>query len=130
MTDSRKAHGETAEARPVGLEDVIRTAGEVADRVRDAAAAVFRLGERELAMVVGTLEDVRDRTVAGERLDSARRRETIAGLRRSTHRGIDLGFDAVAVTADVGADFIDAALRRPKATVTATATPQAKSSAT
>jgi hypothetical protein len=115
MTDAGTTKSASTDTRPAGLDDVIRTAGEVADRLRDAAAAVVRLGEREIAMVLNTLEDIRDRTVASERLESARRMETIAEWRRTTHRGIDLGFDAVAVTADVGADFLDAALRRPKA---------------
>jgi hypothetical protein len=102
-----------ANADSVGLDDVIRTAGDVADRVREAAASVARLGERELAMLVGIAEDIRDRTVARERLDSARKIETIASLRQTAHRSVDLGFDMAAVGVDVGVDFVDAALRRP-----------------
>ena len=111
MTDAR--FESTNADPPVGLEDVIRTAGEVADKVRDAAGSVARLGERELAMLVGIAEDIRDSVVARERLESARRIETIQGVRRSAHRSVDLGFDAAAVGVDVGIDFIDAAFRRP-----------------
>ena len=111
MSDVRS--NTSANADSVGLDDVIRTAGDVADRVREAAASVARLGERELAMLVGIAEDIRDRTVARERLDSARKIETIASLRQTAHRGVDLGFDMAAVGVDVSVDFVDAALRRP-----------------
>jgi len=111
MSDVRS--NTSANTDSVGLDDVIRTAGDVADRVREAAASVARLGERELAMLVGIAEDIRDRTVARERLDSARKIETIASLRQTAHRGVDLGFDMAAVGVDVSVDFVDAALRRP-----------------
>lgn len=114
MTDARFAERTSPNDPSAALDDVLRTAGEVADRLREAAGAVGRLGERELAMIVGIAEDVRDRTIAPERLASARRRETLAGVRRSTHRGVDLGFDAAAVGIDVAMDFLEAALRRPK----------------
>lgn len=94
-----------------GLDDVLSAASKLATQLREAADGVARLGERELAMIIGTGEDVRDRIISSEQLAEARRGPIVAGLRKSAHRGLDLGFDAAAVGVQAGSDLLDTVLR-------------------
>ena len=100
-----------------GLDNVNASARELAERLRDTTVTVGEFAELELAFVVGLAEDIRDRTVSPELLGEARKLPVLNGLRVTTHRVVDLGFDAVSVGVRVGSDAVDDLLapreRRP-----------------
>ena len=90
-----------------GLDNVNASARELAERLRDTTVTVGEFAELELAFVVGLAEDIRDRTVSPELLGEARKFPVLSGLRVTTHRVVDLGFDAVSVGVRVGSDAVD-----------------------
>jgi len=101
-----------------GIDNVLAAARELAERVREATVAVGEFADQELAAVVGIAEDLRDRSVSPKLLEEARGLPVLSGLRVTTHRVVDLGFDAVSVGVKVGSDAVDDFLaprdRRPK----------------
>ncbi len=110
MTDAEQTtNNDDAFAREPN--DVLDAARQLATQLREATREVGRLGERELAMIVGAGEDARDRIISHDMLVEARRNPIVAGLRQSTHRGFDLGFDAIAVSVQAGSDLLDTVLR-------------------
>lgn len=90
-----------------GLENVIAAARDLADRLRETSVAAGEFAEQELAFVVGLAEDIRDKTVAPELLKEARALPVLSGLRVTSHRVVDLGFDAVSVGVKLGSDAVD-----------------------
>jgi hypothetical protein len=97
-----------------GLEDVIRTAGRLAEQLRDTARTAGSVAEREAAMLATIAEDVRDRVIAAERLKTARDDEVLAGFRRSAHRGVDLAFDVAATLITAASDAVGAFANAPR----------------
>lgn len=103
---------ETADTAPGrenlgGLENVRAAARDLAERVRDTGIALGEFADRELAFAVGLAEDIRDKTVSAELMKEARALPVVSGFRATTHRVVDLGFDAVAVGVKVGGDALD-----------------------
>ena len=90
-----------------GLDNVNATARELAEGLRDTTVAVGEFAELELAFVVGLAEDIRDRTVSPELLGKGRKLPVLSGLRVTTHRVVDLGFDAMSIGVRVGSDAVD-----------------------
>lgn len=90
-----------------GLENVRSAARDLAARVRDTAVSVGEFAEGELAFAVGVAEDLRDRSIAPELLEGARSLPVLSGLRVTSHRVVDLGFDVVGVGVRVGSDAVD-----------------------
>ncbi len=97
-----------------GLDDVLQTAADLAEQLRETAVASARVGEREAEMLVNIGENVRDRAVNEELLAEARKMEVVDSLRRSAHRAVDLGIDAVGVALRVGSDAVDSFLSTPR----------------
>jgi hypothetical protein len=93
--------------RLTGLENVLSSARDVAQRLREATVSVGEFSEEELAFVVGLAEDIRDRTISQELLKEARELPVLGGLRVTTHRMVNLGFDAVSVGVKLGSDTFD-----------------------
>ena len=102
------------DTRLQGLDNVARAARELADRLRSATVSVGSFAETELAFVVSLAEDIRDKTISPELLNAARKVPVIDGLRVTSHRVVDLGFDVVAVGIKVGSDSLDAFLDVPR----------------
>jgi hypothetical protein len=96
----------SATKRQSGLEEVVRAARELAAQLQKSAAAAGGLAEREIKMLVDVAEDVRDRSVKEAVLKEAREIKFLAGLRGSTHRVVDMGFDALGVSLVVAADVV------------------------
>ena len=110
MTDAERTTS-SDDAFVRGLADVLDSARQLATQLRGAARGVGQLGERELAMIIGTGEDVRDRVISEELMAKARQDPLVASLRQTAHRGLDLGFDAMAVGVQAGSDLLDTVLR-------------------
>jgi hypothetical protein len=102
------------ETRLNGLENVAKAARDLADRLRSATISVGSFAETELAFVVGLAEDIRDKSISPELLAAARKVPVIDGLRVTSHRVVDLGFDAVSVSLKLGSDSLDAFLDVPR----------------
>jgi hypothetical protein len=81
-----------------GLEDLTRTAGQVARSGRDLITDVGEMLERELAMAVSISERLRDQTVSQQMLSEARSLRVQSSVRDSAHHIVDLIADAVGVT--------------------------------
>ena len=90
-----------------GLDNVTAAARELAQRLRESTVAVGDLAEQELAFVVGLAEDIRDKSVSPELLKQARGLPVLSGLRVTSHRVVDLGFDAVSIGVQLGSDAFD-----------------------
>ena len=90
-----------------GLDNVTAAARELAQRLRETTVAVGEVAEQELAFVVGLAEDIRDKSVSPELLKEARSLPVLSGLRVTSHRVVDLGFDAVSVGVKLGSDAFD-----------------------
>lgn len=112
MTDAERTTS-SDDAFVHGLADVLDSARQLAAQLRGAARGVGRLGERELAMIIGTGEDVRDQAIGEELMAKARQDPLVASLRQTAHRGLDLGFDAIAVGVQAGSDLLDTVLHTP-----------------
>ena len=63
--------------------------------------------------MVGLAERIRDRTLSPELLREARAMPVLSGLRVTSHRVVDLGFDALSVTLKLGSDTVDEFLSAP-----------------
>lgn len=98
------------EERLTGLENVRNAARDLAERVRDTGLSVGEFAADELSFAVGLAEDLRDRTISAEVLKEVRGYPTVNSFRNSTHRIVDLGFDAVAVGVKIGNDLTDQVL--------------------
>lgn len=105
---------ETNRRDRAGLEDVVRAAGRLAEQLRDLATATGTVAEREAAMLATIAEDVRDRVIAAERLQTARKDDVLAGFRRSAHRGVDLAFDVAGTAITAASDAIGAFANAPR----------------
>ena len=90
-----------------GLDNVTAAARELAQRLRETTVAVGEVAEQELAFVVGLAEDIRDKSVSPELLKEARSLPVLSGLRVTSDRVVDLGFDAVSVGVKLGSDPFD-----------------------
>jgi|SRR5690554_868887 len=97
-----------------GLEDVIRAAARLAEQLRDVATTAGTVAEREAAMLATIAEDLRDRVIAAQRLESARKDEVLAGLRRSAHRGVDVAFDIAGTMITAASDAFGAFVSAPR----------------
>ncbi|WP_299964316.1 hypothetical protein [uncultured Roseobacter sp.] len=97
-------------ARVTGLENVRASARELANRVRDTGLSIGEFAAEELSFAVSLAEDLRDRTVSAEVLKEVRGYPTVNSFRNSTHRVVDLGFDAVAIGVKIGTDLTDQVL--------------------
>jgi len=106
MTDTHSAEATSQPHQPAGLATAIGTARTIAGGIREAATTIGRLTDRELAMLVGAAERVRD-MIPAERLAAARSNETVENLRHSTHRGVDIAFDALAIAVWVAGEWLD-----------------------
>lgn len=97
-----------------GLKDVLDAAADLATQVRETAIAGARVGERELAMLIGVTEETRDRTFSEQILKEARAVEIVAPLRGSAHRAVDLAFDGLGIGVRVTAQTLDRFLSAPR----------------
>jgi hypothetical protein len=111
---------ETANAskheNPTGLEDVIRSVRELARSTRSVGLDAAHIVEREIGVVMGISERIRDNTFSTEILHKARSEPLMANLRQDTHRAVDLFADFTSVAFVIVSDFVDGFLdeRRPK----------------
>ena len=96
-----------------GLDRLTAEARDLADRLRETTTALGSFAEQELAFVVGLAEQIRDRTLSPELLREARAMPVVSGLRVTSHRVVDLGFDALSVTLKLGSDTVDEFLSAP-----------------
>ena len=106
MTDTQRPETMSPSSPLGGLTAAMGTARSIADSIRQAATTLGQLTDRELAMLVGAAERVRD-MIPPERLAAARSNKTVEGLRHSTHRGVDIAFDALAIAIWVGGEWLD-----------------------
>lgn len=90
-----------------GLESVSLAARELAANVRRSSVALGELVKDQLAVAVAIAEDIRDRTVTPELLREARAVPVLSGLRVTSHRVVDLGFDAAGIGIRLGSDAVD-----------------------
>lgn len=97
-----------------GLEDVIRAAAKLAEQARELATNAGSVTEREIAMLTTIAEDVRDKVIAQDRLKLAREDQVLQGLRRSTHRVVDLAFDTAGTLTTAAIDVIGAIVNTPR----------------
>jgi len=80
-----------------GIEDVFRSVRALARQTRGLAESAASVAERELAMAISIAEQLRDKVIAQETLERARREELPARLRQDAHRTLDLVADAASV---------------------------------
>jgi 4-hydroxy-3-methylbut-2-enyl diphosphate reductase len=110
MTESIEAVAAPVDTA-AGLNDVVRTARNLARQARRTVEDAGGLAERELAMLLNVSEKLRDRLANPKALAQGREHALFAGLRHSTHRAVDLGFDAVATgyvfTVETVENFLD-----------------------
>lgn len=90
-----------------GLENVREAARDLANRLRDTTVSIGEFATDELAFAVGIAEDIRDRAVSPELLKEAQALPVLRSLRQTSHRVVDLGFDAVSVGVKLGSDAVD-----------------------
>jgi hypothetical protein len=102
-----------------GLADVVRSVGVLAKHARELVEQTGGVIERELAMVLTTTEDVRDRVMSKEALEKARQQTLLNSLRQDAHRAVNLAFDAAATVYVFGVDIVERVLDRPPAAGTA-----------
>ena len=101
--------------RKIGLEDLTRSVRGLARSSRNLGLEATHIAERELAMAIQVSEGIRDRIVSQEFLERVREDKLSSKFREDAHRGVDLIFDAVSVTAIGLTDLIEGILdeRRP-----------------
>jgi hypothetical protein len=97
-----------------GLESVTQAARDLAESLRRGTIVAGNLAERELSIVIGLAETIRDQTVSEPLLKRARAVPVVRGLRVSSHRALDLGFDALGVSLTLGSGAVDAFLSAPR----------------
>lgn len=93
--------------RPTGLEDVIRSVRALARTTRGLAESSADLVEREIALAVRISEGIRDRVVAKEALERARRDPLLAQLAEDAQRITRLATDAVSLVYVNVVDFVE-----------------------
>lgn len=106
-SDTMTASEAEAGRRLRGLEAVSAAARELAENVRRSSVALGTVVEEQLAVAVDIAEDIRDRAVTEELLRDAREVPVLKGLRVTSHRVVDLGFDAVGIGVRLGTDAVE-----------------------
>lgn len=112
----------SAQERVSGLENVRASARELANRVRDTGLSVGEFAAEELSFALNLAEDLQGQLISAELLKEVRSYPTVYSFRKSTHRAVDLGFDAIAIGVKIGNDLTDGVLAprdRQQATVQA-----------
>jgi hypothetical protein len=97
-----------------GLEDVLRSARQLARETRGLAESTAGVVERELAMALSVAESLRDRLVSEEALKQARAHPLMSRLRTDAHRAVDLGMDAIATSYVFGVDLVENFVDKPR----------------
>jgi hypothetical protein len=91
---------------PMGLEDVLRSVRELARSTQIVGSEASHILERELGMVIGISERIRDKTLSPEILHEARTAPLPAAIRRDVHRAVDLVADVASVVYVSASDFV------------------------
>lgn len=97
-----------------GLDAATKSARDLAERLITTGIDAGDFVEKELGLIVSKVEGIRDRSVSEERLIDAREVPVTSGLRETTHRVVDLGFDALTVTIKMGSEALDDLLAVPR----------------
>lgn len=97
-----------------GLEDVLRSARQLARETRGLAESTAGVVERELAMALSVAESLRDRLVSEEALKQARAHPLMSRLRTDAHRAVDLGMDALATSYVFSVDLVENFVDKPR----------------
>lgn len=98
----------------IGLEDVLRSARQLARESRGLAESTAGVLERELAMALTVAESLRDKLVSPAALEQSRAHPLMARLRTDAHRVVELGMDALATSYVFGVDLVENFVDRPR----------------
>ena len=98
----------------IGLEDVLRSARQLARESRGLAESTAGVLERELAMALTVAESLRDKLVSPAALEQSRAHPLMARLRTDAHRAVELGMDALATSYVFGVDLVENFVDRPR----------------
>jgi hypothetical protein len=98
----------------VGLEDVLRSARQLARETRGLAESTAGVLERELAMALTVAESLRDKLISPDALEQSRSHPLMARLRTDAHRAVELGMDALATSYVFGVDLVENFVDRPR----------------
>ena len=104
----------TPAADRIGLEDVLRSARQLARETRGLAESTAGVLERELAMALTVAESLRDRLISPEALKESRAHPLMSRLRTDAHRAVDLSMDALATSYVFGVDLVENFVDRPR----------------